>query len=188
MVEVWKDVPGYEGYYAVSNLGRVKSLERTIQNDGNLGQNKLSKYSERIMKPGKRKKGYLGINLTRNCKTRAFLVHRLVAEAFIPNPQNLPFINHKDENKQNNRVENLEWCTNKYNVNYGSWKEKQSIAHINQKYSSKPVVQLDKNNVVVATYPSIAEAERQTAVKHISCVVRGVRKSAGGYFWRFLIT
>lgn len=105
MDEVFRPVEGYEGLYEVSNLGRVKSL-------------KWGK--ERILKPGMDGCGYLKANLYKEGKIKHFMVHRLVAQAFIPNPEGLPQINHKDEDKTNNRVDNLEWCTAKYNSNYGT--------------------------------------------------------------------
>ena len=107
-MEIWKDIPGYEGLYKVSNLGRIKSL----------GNGKTRK--ENILRLTKDKYGYLYITLSENGKLKKFKVHRLVAMAFIPNPNNYTQINHKDENRSNNRVENLEWCTQKYNNNYGN--------------------------------------------------------------------
>lgn len=107
MQEIWKDVVGFEGYYKVSNLGNVLSLRR--------------KYSgEHLMSPSLDSLGYAVVCLRKNGYKGNKKVHRLVAEAFIPNTDNLPQINHKDENKANNRVDNLEWCDCKYNVNYGT--------------------------------------------------------------------
>ena len=122
MKEEWRDIKGYEGLYQVSNLGRVKSL---IRGTGN--QFRFSKV-EVILKPHLTKKGYFRLSLSKNNKRKSFQVHRLVAEAFIPNPNNYPQVNHKDENKTNNCVDNLEWCTNKYNCNYGNHGEKISKA------------------------------------------------------------
>lgn len=101
--ETFLSIPGYEGLYEVSNLGNVKSLRRGI-----------------ILKPGKRNGGYKIVNLRKDNKDHWLAVHRLVAIAFIPNPLNLPFVNHKDENPCNNCVENLEWCTSQYNNTYGT--------------------------------------------------------------------
>ena len=97
--EEWKDIEGYEGLYQVSSLGRVKSLK-----DNN------DKSREKILKQGKMKNGYLKVNLWKNEKVKQYYVHRLVANAFIENPSSLPWVNHKDENPSNNRVNNLEWC------------------------------------------------------------------------------
>lgn len=107
-MEEWRDIKGYEGLYQISNLGRVKSLR---DNHGN--------YREKILNPSNRK-GYLIVSLCRKGRKREFKVHRLVALHFIDNPNNYSQVNHKDENKENNRVDNLEWCTPKYNSNYGT--------------------------------------------------------------------
>ena len=108
-MEEWKDIIGYEGIYQISNKGRVKSLNR-IDSRGH-------KVNEKILRPGKRN-NYLHVRLCKDGKFKDYKIHRLVAQAFLPNPDNLPVVNHKDENKLNNNVENLEWCTQKYNVNY----------------------------------------------------------------------
>lgn len=106
-METWKDIKGYEGLYQISNKGRVKSL----------GNNKTRK--EKILKPKPGNRGYIRVDLCRKGeKPKRFSIHKLVAEHFLPNPDNLPVINHKDEDKTNNCVENLEWCTQEYNVNY----------------------------------------------------------------------
>lgn len=120
--EIWKDAVGYEGLYEVSNLGRIKSL---IDNHGNS--------REKIVKPIKNTHGYFTVNLSKDKKQRSVRLHRLIALTFIENPNNFPYINHKDENKTNNRVENLEWCTPKYNVNYGTCREKISNSQKGEK-------------------------------------------------------
>ena len=119
--EIWKDVVGYEGYYQVSNMGRVKSLERKCKCCGNSTRTIRSK----ILKPGN-DKGYLKVNLHKDNKTKQHTVHRLVAIAFLPNENNYPCVNHKDENPSNNNVSNLEWCSYEYNNNYGTTKERTS--------------------------------------------------------------
>ena len=114
VLEVWKDIKGYEGKYQVSNLGRVKSLPKYTYPRG---YPQLRK--EKIMKPSYvgKDRNYLALKLNDG---KQYKVHRLVAEAFIPNPDNLPMVNHKDENPTNNCVDNLEWCTNSYNVKYSA--------------------------------------------------------------------
>ena len=104
MTEIWKNIEGYEGKYQVSNLGQVKSM---------IGQ-------EKVLHPKKHRNGHLQIGLHKDKKRKTMYIHRLVAQAFIPNPDNLPCVNHKDENPSNNNVDNLEWCTQKYNCNYGT--------------------------------------------------------------------
>ena len=114
--EIWKDIPGYEGLYQVSNTGKVKSL------------NYMKTRKEKILKPRKEGKGYLKITLSKEGEKKDFKIHRLVASVFIPNPNNLPQINHIDECKTNNNVENLEWCDNRYNSNYGTHTQRMAKA------------------------------------------------------------
>ena len=121
-MEEWKSIPGYEGLYEVSNLGRVRSLDRYIKYSN--GQIRLHK--GRILNPSKDTNGYLKVLLKCNTKCKTITVHRLVALTFLPNPDNLPCVNHKDEDKTNNRVENLEWCTQQYNLNYNGVLKKRS--------------------------------------------------------------
>ena len=110
--EIWKPIEGYEGLYEVSNTGRVRSIDRyDSRNHFRRG---------RILKLSYDTVGYLIVGLHSNGKKKTYLVHRLVAPAFIPNPDNLPQVNHRDEDKTNNRVENLEWCDSKYNLSYGT--------------------------------------------------------------------
>ncbi len=115
---IWKDIKDYEGIYQVSNDGKVKSLERINSNN--------CWVKEKILKQTIDPKGYQRVMLSKNGKKENARVHRLVAEEFIPNPNNYPQINHKDENKTNNHVSNLEWCNEKYNINYGTGKERRS--------------------------------------------------------------
>ena len=110
--EIWKPVVGYEGLYEVSSYGRVRSLDRYDS------RNRFLK--GRILRLNDDGKGYLRVQLSSNGKAKMYSVHRLVAIAFLPNPDNLPEVNHRDEDKINNSVENLEWCDGKYNVNYGT--------------------------------------------------------------------
>ena len=122
MPEIWKPVNGYEGIYEVSNLGRVKSLNvRTLSSSG-----KYYTRKERMLKIATRKDRYQYVILCNCGLTKMYTIHRLVAQAFIPNPDNLPCVNHKDENPSNNCVDNLEWCDQKYNSNYGNCKKKRS--------------------------------------------------------------
>lgn len=171
MKELWKDINDYEGLYQVSNLGRVKSLTR-ILNDGRI-------WKERILKPGKNKGGYLHVALCKNGKIKYFQIYRLVAQAFIPNPDSLPCVNHKDETPLNNNVENLEWCTQEYNLNYGTRNERSAKA------KSKNVLQLRKDGSLVRIWPSAKEIQRQLHYSqgHISECCRGELHTSYGYKW-----
>lgn len=148
--EEWRDIVGYEGLYQVSNLGRIKSL----------GNDKTKK--EKILKPQLYKNGYYRIWLYKNGNKKRYLVHRLVALAFIPNSNNLPCVNHKDEDKSNNSVENLEWCSVSYNINFGNRNKLVGEINViklkNHKLLSKPVLQFDLEGNLIAEYPSIKEA------------------------------
>lgn len=148
--EEWRDIAGYEGLYQVSNLGRVKSLNYRHTGKG------------KILKPDKNKYGYLQVTLYKNGKYNRRFVHRLVARMFIPNHKNLPQINHKDENKENNRIDNLEWCDAKYNINYGTRNERAAKSLLNNKYRSKPVLCVETGKV----FSSAMEAERKTGADH----------------------
>ena len=168
--ELWRDIVGYENLYQVSNLGNVKNC-----------------LSGRILKLSNDNDGYKQIQLCKNGVRKTYKVHRLVGQACIENPQNLPCINHKDENKANNRVSNLEFCTQKYNLNYGAAQERKSKAQINRKDCSKPVLQYDKNGIFMNEYPSMKDAKRKTGVHQVSIcsVCRGKQKTAGGYIWKY---
>jgi hypothetical protein len=123
--QIWKDISGYEGLYQVSNTGKVRSL-----NYRHTGKTK-------VMKPSTNKLGYKCVNLCKDGKRKIYFIHRLVALAFIPNPNNYPIINHKDENPSNNAVWNLEWCTYEYNNNYGNRNKKLSEAIKGKKHSEE---------------------------------------------------
>lgn len=164
--EIWCPINGYEGIYEVSDQGRVKSL-------------KFGK--ERILKTDKVVGGYLQVTLCKNGELKKYRVHRLVAKTFIPNPDNLPQVNHKDENKTNNSVHNLEWCTNKYNVNYGTGIQRQA------EKLSKPVLQYTKSGAFVRELKSARDVQRTLGYGqgNISDCCRGERKSAYGFVWKY---
>lgn len=168
--EVWKDITGYEGLYQVSNLGNVKSL-----NYNRTGQ-------EKILKAINHKCGYLRVTLYKNSKCVTYRLHRLVAQAFIPNPDNLPEVNHKDEDKSNNCVNNLEWCDSKYNINYGT-----GITRSKEK-RSKAVLGYHKKDNYIVEYPSIHEAARALGIKssNICNCCNGKIKSYKGFVWRYV--
>lgn len=126
MEEVWKDIPGFEESYQVSNLGRVRSKPRIIKRKNYSDLNLHGKIISQHLYYGNSTIPRVRVNLCKNSKNKVYSVHRLVAIAFIPNPNNLPQVNHKDENPLNNNVDNLEWCDNLYNHNYGTRNERQA--------------------------------------------------------------
>ena len=162
--EVFVDVVGYENLYQVSNYGRVYSL-----------------ISGKFLKPCKERNGYLYISLHKNKKTKKYLVHRIVATAFIENPLQLPQVNHISEDKSDNHVSNLEWCSASYNCRFGTRNERRV------EKLSKAVLQFTRQGELVNEYPSICEASRQTRINqgHISSCCLGKRKSAGKYVWQY---
>lgn len=161
MEEIWKDIIGYEGFYKVSNLGNVKNLERSIKN----GVNSSFILKERILKQVKNKIGYIGVGLHKKGVRKQAMIHRLVGIHFIPNTENKPQINHKDGNKTNNSIENLEWCTHSENA-YHAFKtglrvvSKKIINNLN-KISSKSVV----NTLTKDEYTSIKIAAEKENIK-----------------------
>ncbi len=190
--EVWRDIIGYEGLYKVSSHGRIKSLAkpRFYGESVNLKNHQNALWPEIIMKPRLKKNGYLQIGLSKNGKYKTFTIHRLVAKVFISNPDNLPYVNHKDENKQNNRVDNLEWCSPAYNTNYGTAIERFSKAtrnRPNRKKGIKKVFQYSLDGTLIAEFPSANEASRQTGIKQgtISSNCLGVSKSTNGYIFKY---
>lgn len=174
MIEIWKNIVGYEGLYQVSNFGRVKSLPRNTPAGMRGGK---------ILNIEKSKNGYLRVNLWKNGKAKHFLVHRLVAEAFIPNPDNLPCVNHKNKQRDFNFVENLEWCTYEYNNNYEDHNE------LIAKSKYKIVYQFTLDGTFVREWPSVKEVQQQTGwsqgnISACCCGCKGF-KSAYGYKWSY---
>lgn len=181
--EIWKPIRGYDNIYEVSNLGRVRRIANIDKNNEII---KLRK--ERIIKPFLRKDGYLSVSLSIHGKVEKKLLHRLVAEAFLQNPDNLPIINHKDEIRTNDNVDNLEWCTYSYNITYGNARVKWLSKVINGT-KSKPVCQFDKDGNLIKEYPSAHEAARQlniTVSGIISCCLNYKKyNKCGGYLWKY---
>ena len=176
MTEIWLPIEGYENLYEVSNLGRVRRLESVV--NGKAGSKR--KVPEKILKPGTHRNGYLFVTLSKNGIRRHFLLHRLVATAFIPNPNNLPQVNHLSEDKLNNTVENLEWCTAKENNNYGTRTKRAS------EKLQKPVLCVELNQI----FPSLTDAARQLrlSVGNLGSVLTGYSKTAGGYHFEYAET
>lgn len=172
-MEIWKDIKNYEGIYQISNLGNVRRIKfiNNIVEKGKiliLKTNNFNKYSQ--------------ITLCKNGKVKMFYIHRLVAEAFIPNPENKPQVNHIDENKKNNRADNLEWCTIKYNNLYGTRLEKVS------KSKCKPIIQFDLKGNIISKYESTKQASKITGIdsSSITKVCRKKMKTAGNYIWSYI--
>ena len=180
MNEIWKDIPHYKGLYQISNFGKIK---------GRYGHTTKAFYYTNS--------GYLMFNLTKNKRIEKKYIHKLVAEAFIPDRTNFkstPYedrtqidldkleVNHKDENKQNNCVDNLEWCTHKYNCNYGTRAKKAS------EKISKKVAQYNLDNVLIKIYKSGLEAKKKTKINNtsISRCCYNKQYTAGGFRWRFI--
>ena len=202
MSEVWKDVKGFEGLYQVSNFGRVKSLDKVIKNQYNINTGTFT--NERIIH-GKiltphysNGTGYYQVTLSgQKHKTKQANIHKLVAEAFLPNPDKLPVINHIDENKLNNNVNNLEWCTQKHNINHSNKLHPGRISeyNTNNPKRSYKVLCVETGKI----YPSASEAARQTGLSQgtISNVCRGAKvkdsrgnyytvQTTGGYHWKYI--
>lgn len=178
--ELWKDIEGFEGLYQVSTWARVKRLP-TIDTI-----NRIRK--EKIMKPSYDKDGYLFIGLTINGKQKHFRIHRLVAKAFIPNPDNLPLVNHKDEVKDNNYPYNLEWCTYKYNTNYGNCISKRTKTWI-ENFEYEKVYQYDLNGNFIKEWASAKEASIELNISkngiQSNCYNPVRNKTYKGFIWSY---
>lgn len=165
----WKPVKGYEGLYLVSDEGEILSLEKTVKT-----WYRTAKRKQKVLKQGTRGKGnlfYKFVVLSDGKRSEKKSVHRIVAEAFIENEDNLPEVNHKDRNTFNNRVENLEWCTKQYNMGYSH---------------NKKVKQID-NGVIIAEFNSVNDASRATGIgrRSISNTLNGWSQKAGGFTWKY---
>ena len=175
-MEIWKDIKGYEGLYQISNEGRVRSLDKWMPHrfgkqfiKGIIKKQKINKY------------GYFTVNLKKDDVLKTYNVHRLVAQTFIPNPDNLPQVNHKDECKTNNRLENLEWCTSKYNVNYGTGIKRMA------KSRSKAVVLCNSEDKPLVVFNTIKSVK--ILGYHPGTIIRccqGKYKQAYGFVWHYI--
>lgn len=166
--EVWKDVPGYEGYYQASDLGRIRGVTRFVP-----AGNTKRKIKGKVISQFENNQGYYRVGLNKNGKTQHKYVHRLVGETFLPNPNRYPTINHKDENPKNNRADNLEWCTQEYNNLYTK-----------EVYGKKPVVGQNIETGKIIKFESIQAAAR-AGYYNISSVLKGNRNHSKGYAWTY---
>ena len=178
-VEVWRPVKGFEGRYEVSDQGRVRSVSRWVKTAFS------DRWSEgRVLKQQTLPNGYKSIQLLKDKKYHLTMVHRIVAEAFVPNPYNLPCVNHKDECKTNNSAINLEWCDKKYNTNYGTGKYRKTEGY------RRPIEQLTLEGSHVAFYTSVYDAERKSSGKfsnaNLARAAKTETRTAYGYRWRYV--
>ena len=156
VMEIWKDIEGYEDLYEVSDEGNVRN-----------------KITGRILKAGKNNIGYVQVKLCKDGIGKSYRIHRLVAKAFIPNPDNKPEVDHIDENKLNNSVDNLRWVNHQENIDHSK---------------SKAVNQYSLDGIYIATYKSASEAERQTGIRNGNVVqcCKGKLKTSGGFIWKYV--
>ena len=156
-----KDIKGYEGLYGITTEGNVYSYKR-----------------KRFLKPGVNQKGYLYVILCKDGKTKIYTIHRLVAEAYIPNTENLPQVNHRDENKTNNCLQNLEWCDASYNTNYGTRNEKVSNS------KKIPILQFDLDGNFIREWSSATDVGKELQGNICNCL-KGKLPSAYGFVWKY---
>lgn len=200
MKEVWKNIEGFEDFYQISNIGRARSVDRIISDKNGL----LKNIKGRLLKQSKYSNGYCFVGLSIDGRYVQKTIHRIVSKHFIPNPNNLPEVNHIDENKENNAAVNLEWCTHKYNCNYGTrndrWrvtaKKREIVKGKNNPMYGKigknnprsiQIVQYDMNGEFISEYDSAACIERKFGYNpsSIAGVAKGRYKQAYGYIWRY---
>lgn len=174
--EIWKDIENFEGLYQISNLGRVRSVDRVVHIlDPKSNREYNRHFPECIKSTNLDTKGYVMVTLKKDGKTSRYRIHRLVAKAFIPNPNNLPQVNHKDENKENNCMSNLEWCTNDYNGTYGT-----RILRISEKRRGKSTHNSIKVEILGIVYESLTKAGQAIGVSG-DTIKRRIENKVKGY-------
>ena len=177
VTEVWKDIPKYKGYYQASNLGNIRSVPRVLSTK--------QMYKGHVLKPKVGIYDYRIVNISINGKLKTEKVHRLIAQTFIENPSGYKNVNHIDEDKSNNRSDNLEWCTTAYNNKYGTRLKR--VSDKTKHRNCVKVFQFNMDGTFIRSYFSQNEAQRITGIKQgaISNNAIGNSKSAGGYIWKF---
>lgn len=187
-IEVWRDIPIYLGMYQVSNFGRVRTYPKKVRVYNANGDDIEMTIGGDIVCHSKDKKGYCHVTLCSKNENRSIGVHRLVAMSFIPNPEGCLVVNHKDENPSNNHVGNLEWCTNEYNLNYGTARERQKRSK--RKFHEKTIEMLTLDNIPIRTFRNFSEIEDYFQINglhaNIIAVCKGRRNKCLGYKWRIV--
>jgi hypothetical protein len=182
--EEWRDIPGFDGAYQVSTLGRVRSVDRIYHKQYKDGHDGTTRHKGRILKQRLNEHGYWIVSIVYKCKSMIFLVHRLVAITFIPNPDNFPEVNHKDENPLNSHVDNLEWCDRLYNIRYGTGIERNLLPR------RKRIEQLTMDGEHIDYHLGVRELCLKTGMNRRTiqrCLQNKPRfKSAYGYKWRYV--
>ena len=190
MKEIWKDIKGYEGLYQISNLGNVKKIKNKKYNINKkeVEEKEINKY----ISIRTHKLGYKYVKLTdKNGIRKNLFLHRLIAQAFIPNPNNYSCINHINGIKNDNRIENLEWCSQKQNVRYawdnGLCENVRKVCAINGKRKSKKIIQKNKNGEVIKVWNSTMDIERELGILHnnITFCCKHYNRTAGGFIWEY---
>lgn len=192
---VWKDIKGYEGIYQISNTGIVKSVERKQKRE-----NTTVTYQEKIRSVYINSMGYPCVTLCKNMKSKAYTIHRLLAEAFIPNPDNKPCVDHINTITTDNRLENLRWVTHKENTRNSITYKKLKAQLKNEKFIKDSVItrkkrygkildiyQFCKDGTFVAKYDSACQAQKETGINYQTIIktCRGEYRSAGGFYWSY---
>lgn len=185
--ETWKDIKGYEGLYEVSNLGRIRSLDRYKNTKGRYGIIK-AKIKGRLLKPCLNHDGYEEIVLSKDGKSKMYRLHRIVAETFINNFDNKNQVNHKNGNKLDNKVKNLEWCNCKDNIHHALKNNLMKPAKGKEHYMAKEVGKYNENNQLIEKYDTIVQAGKLNKISDTNIIhcLKGRTKKAGGYKWKYM--